>query len=150
LAVWNINAATDLIASMAQSTYISDSNSNHNLAAGNVSAENSEYARLLAEKISEVDSQMNNTQNQSGDAQNFNQAETDSSGNSMHMIETLRRIMPDGSIRIVTYKDGEAVSSMELKPHTVMTPDYSLPPDPSGEPGLKAEQRLSLAALLMA
>ncbi len=150
MAVWNVNAATDLISSMAQSTYISDSNANHNLAAGNVSAETSEYARILAEKISEVDSQMNNTQDQSQDAQNFNQAETDSSGNSMSMIETLRRIMPDGSIRIVTYKDGEAVSSMELKPHTVMTPDYSVPPDPSGEPNFKAEQRLSLAALLMA
>ena len=150
MGVWNINAATDLISSMAQSTYISDSNVNHNLAAGNVPAETSEYARILAEKISEVDSQMNNSQNQSNDAQNFNQSSTDSSGNSMSMIETLRRIMPDGSIRIVTYKDGEAVSSMELKPHTVMTPDYSLPPDPSGELNLKAEQRLSLAALLMA
>ena len=150
MGVWNINAATDLISSMAQSTYISDSNVTHNLAAGNVPTDTSEYSRILAEKISEVDSQMNNSQNQSNDAHNFNQSSTDSSGNSMSMIETLRRIMPDGSIRIVTYKDGEAVSSMELKPHTVMTPDYSLPPDPSGELNLKAEQRLSLAALLMA
>lgn len=150
MGVWNINAATDLISSMAQSTYISDSNVNHNLAAGNMPTDTSEYARILAEKISEVDSQMNNSQNQSNDAQNFNQSSTDSSGNSMSMIETLRRIMPDGSIRIVTYKDGEAIDSMELKPHTVMTPDYSLPPDPSGELNLKAEQRLSLAALLMA
>ena len=151
MGVWNINAATDLISSMAQSTIITESNVNNNLAAG-VAADTSDYARILAEKISEIDSQMNNTQNQSDNAQNnYSQNESKSSGNSMSAIETLRRIMPDGSIRIVTYEDGEIKGSLELRPHLVMTPDFSAPPNPtSGELDVKPEKRLSLAALLMA
>jgi hypothetical protein len=132
---------------MAQSTFITDTNAGNNLAAGNVT-DSSEYARILAEKIAEVDSEMNNTQNNSA-----NQQETASSGNnenSMTAIETLRRIMPDGSLKIVTYEDGKIVEQMKIRTHQVMKPDYSLPPDPVGNLQMKPEQRLSLAALLMA
>lgn len=147
MGIWNINATTDLIASMAQSTFITDSNSANNLAAGNVAGDSSDYARILAEKIAEVDSEMNNQQNNSASQQ---EGQVASNENSMGDIETLRRIMPDGSIRIVTYEDGQIVDEMKIRTHTVMTPDYSAPPAPDGEPALKEEQRLSLAALLMA
>lgn len=147
MGVWNINAATNLISSMAQSTLITDTNSANNIAAANVVNDSSDYAKILAEKIAEVDSNMNNQQNNSTSQQeNF----SSSSEKSVSNIETLRKMMPDGSIRIVTYKDGEIDGEVKLRTHVVMTPDYSAPPTPEGEPALKAEQRLSLAALLMA
>lgn len=147
MGVWDINAATNLISSMAQSTLITDTNTANNIAAGNVVNDSSDYAKILAEKIAEVDSNMNNQQNNSTSQQeNF----SSSSEKAVSNIETLRKIMPDGSIRIVTYKDGEVDSEVKIRTHLVMTPDYSAPPTPEGEPALKAEQRLSLAALLMA
>ena len=147
MGIWNINATTDLIASMAQSTFITDTNSANNIAAGNVVGDSSDYAKILAEKISEVNSEMNNQQNNSASHQESQAASTE---NSMSDIETLRRIMPDGSIRIVTYEDGQIVDQVKIRTHTVITPDYSAPPTPNGEPAVKEEQRLSLAALLMA
>lgn len=150
MGVWNINAATDLIASMAQSTVITDSNAINNLAAGNVGGEMSDYAKILAEKIAEVDSQMNNAQDNSANNYSSEQKAPSSSDNSMTMIETLRRIMPDGSLRIITYTDGQITDELKIKPHLVVKPDYSAPPTPDGEAALKDEKRLSLAALLMA
>ena len=91
--IWDINATTDLIASMAQSTFITDTNSANNIAAGNVVGDSSDYAKILAEKISEVNSEMNNQQNNSASQQESQAASTE---NSMSDIETLRRIMPDG------------------------------------------------------
>ena len=146
MGVWNIDAATNLISSMAQSTVITDTNTANNIAAGNVT-DSSDYAKILAEKIAEVDSKMNDKQNNSASQQD--NAAT-SGDNSMSNIETLRKIMPDGSIRIITYENGEIVEEQKIRTHLVMTPDYSAPPTPEGEPALKAEQRLSLAALLMA
>lgn len=148
MGVWNINAATDLISSMAQSTFITDTNSVNNLAAGNV-GEMSDYAKILAEKIAEADAGTNNQQNNST-SQQENNASTGENSNSMTAIETLRRIMPDGSLRIVTYQDGEIVDQVRIRPHLVVEPDYSAPPNPDGNSALKSEQRLSLAQLLMA
>ena len=149
MGVWNINAATDLISSMAQSTLITDSNSVNNLAAGNVTDDSSDYARILAEKIAEVNGGNNDQQNNSA-TQQENKSSTGESSESMPAIETLRRIMPDGSLRIVTYQDGEIVDQLRIRPHLIMKPDYSAPPDPNGDAALKGEQRLSLAQLLMA
>lgn len=149
MGVWNINAATDLISSMAQSTLITDTNSANNLAAGNV-GDSSDYARILAEKIAEVNGGKNDNQQNNSATQQENNSSTGESSNSMPAIETLRRIMPDGSLRIVTYQDGEIVDQLRIRPHLVMQPDYSAPPDPNGDAALKGEQRLSLAQLLMA
>ena len=152
MGIWNIDATTDLISSMAQSTFITDTNAANNLAAGNV-ADSSEYSRILAEKIAEVDSEMNNTQNNTANQQeNASSGSAGSSGDdkSTTAIETLRRIMPDGSLKIVTYEDGKIVSQLKIRPQLVMTPNYSLPPDPTGDLQLKPEQKLSLAAMLMA
>ena len=152
MGIWNIDATTDLISSMAQSTFITDTNAANNLAAGNV-ADSSEYSRILAEKIAEVDSEMNNTQNNTANQQeNASSGSAGSSGDdkSTPAIETLRRIMPDGSLKIVTYEDGKIVSQLKIRPQLVMTPNYSLPPDPTGDLQLKPEQKLSLAAMLMA
>lgn len=150
MGVWNINAATDLISSMAQSTVITDSNAINNLAAGNVVGEVSSYAKILSEKIAEVDSEMNNAQDNATSNYANQNGTSSSESNSMSMLETLRRIMPDGTLRIVTYKDGQIADEVRIKPHLVVTPDYSAPPTIDGEAALKDEKRLSLAALLMA
>lgn len=148
MGVWNINAATDLISCMAQSTFITDTNSVSNLAAGNV-GDSSDYAKILAEKIAEVNAGKNDTQQNNSANQQENKTSSGESSDSMPAIETLRRIMPDGSIRIVTYQDGEIVDQLRIRPHLVTKPDYSLPPEPNGEAALKDEYRLSLAQLLM-
>ena len=93
---------------------------------------------------------MDNAQDNSSNNFSSQQGTTSSDGNSMSMIETLRRIMPDGTLRIVTYKDGQMTDEMRIKPHLVVTPDYSAPPTPEGQTALQEEQRLSLAQLLMA
>lgn len=150
MGVWNINATTDLIASMAQSTVITDSNALNNLAAGHIANETSDYAKILAEKVAEIDSKMNNTNGNSANNYSAQQQAASSDSNSMSMIETLRRIMPDGTLRIVTYKDGQMTDELRIKPHVVVTPDYSAPPTPDGQTALNEEKRLSLAQLLMA
>lgn len=149
MGVWNVNAATDLIASLAQSTFITDTNSAANLSAVSAANGQSEYAKILAEKIAEVNAQGNNAQGNSANNSQSQQGTATSDENSMSMLETLRRIMPDGSLRIVTYKDGDVISQLKISPNMVMVPDYSAPPNPNGNEAMKPEYRLGLAALLM-
>lgn len=149
MGVWNVNATTDLIASLAQSTFITETNSAANLAAVSAANGQSEYAKILAEKIAEVNAQGNNAQGNSANNSQSQQGTATSDENSMSMLETLRRIMPDGSLRIVTYKDGDVISQLKISPNMVMVPDYSAPPDPTGNDAMKPEYRLGLAALLM-
>lgn len=149
MGVWNINATTDLIASLAQSTFITDTNSAANLAAINAANGQSDYAKILAEKISEINAQSNDAQKNSAGNSESQQETASKDENALSMLETLRRIMPDGSLRITTYKDGNIVSRTEIRPNMIMTPDYSLPPDPNGNAAMKPEYRLGLAALLM-
>lgn len=149
MGVWNVNATTDLIASLAQSTFITETNSAANLAAVSAANGQSEYAKVLAEKIAEVNAQGNNAQGNSANNSQSQQGTATSDENSMSMLETLRRIMPDGSLRIVTYKDGDVISQLKISPNMVMVPDYSAPPDPTGNDAMKPEYRLGLAALLM-
>lgn len=149
MGVWNINATTDLIASLAQSTFITDTNSAANLAAINAANGQSDYAKILAEKISEINAQSNDAQKNSAGNSESQQETANKDENALSMLETLRRIMPDGSLRITTYKDGNIVSRTEIRPNMIMTPDYSLPPDPNGNAAMEPEYRLGLAALLM-
>ena len=147
MGVWNINATTDLIASLAQSTFITDTNSAANLAANNAANGQLDYAKILAEKIAEVNAQHNDTQQNSAGNSESQMESAKKDENALSMLETLRRIMPDGSLRITTYKDGNIVSRTEIRPHMIMTPDYSAPPDSNGNEALKPEYRLGLAAL---
>ena len=143
MSVWNINYGTDLIASMAQLNFQTDSNSNSALS--NVAQVSSDYAKILAEKISEVEAAMKEAQdNAEKQQQNFSESST--SGKS---VETIKRLMPDGSIMITTYEDGEISSQVKKRPHLVPMPDYSAPPDASGKVATKMTQQFSAADLLM-
>ena len=142
--VWNVNYGTDLISGMAQSTFMTDSNTSAVINSSNTS---SEYAKILAEKIAEVDSEFEETKN---NLSNQNQPQTSSSKTSSS-LETIKRFMPDGSIMITTYDGSSIVQEIKLRPHLVPVNDYSAPPQPSGEPQIKMEvqQNLDLLSLLM-
>ena len=143
MGVWNVNYGTDLIASMSQLNFQTDSNNNSALT--NAAEISSEYAKILSEKISEVEAAMDEArENAEQQQQNFS-----SSSNSAKSIETVKRFMPDGSIMITTYEDGEISSQIKKRPHLVPMPDYSAPPDASGNVSTKMVQQFSAADLLM-
>lgn len=145
MSVWNINYTSDLIASMSQLTSMTDPNSIAETM--KVTGDSSDYAKILAEKISAVDAEMENTNN---NLENQQQAASDS-GKSSSVTETIKRFMPDGSIMVTTYDGGSIVQQMKIRPHLVPVPDYSAPPTPSGEPAMKLEarQNLDLLSLLV-
>lgn len=139
MGAWNINYGTDLIASMSQSTFANDTNNNS--AVTNNAGSSSDYAKILAEKVSEINEQFEDMQKNSQSRQN-------SQNSSPKNIETIKRFMPDGSIMITTYEDGKISSRIKKRPHLVPVADYSKP-SVNGEPAMKMVQQFSLADLLM-
>ena len=142
MSVWN-DYNVDLISSVAQSNFLPSNNS----AAINSNVP-SEYAKILAEKISEVDSEFKDAQ------ENLSSEQNQTSGgknNSSAATETIKRFLPDGSIMITTYEGSSIVQQIKLRPHLVPVKDYSAPPSPSGEQPVKFElqQSLDLLSLLM-
>ena len=137
MGVWNVNYGTDLISSMSQSNFMTDTNNN------SVSTEavkvSSDYATILAEKVSEINEQFEDMR------KNFESQHKTSAKN----IETVKRFMPDGSIMITTYEDGKISSRIKKRPHLVPVADFSAPPDANGEPAVKMQQSFSIADLLM-
>ncbi|MBQ7705692.1 MAG: hypothetical protein IJT73_09755 [Selenomonadaceae bacterium] len=140
MSAWNITAPADLIASLAQSS-ISQSNKN-TFAAVNSAGFNSDYAKILAAQLAQVDNEFKES------VQNLSE-ENLTTENTMPVIETIKRFRPDGSIMITTYKDGSIDSTTKIKPHLVPTPDYSAPKTPEGQTDIKYVQRFSLGELLM-
>ena len=139
----NLNRELDLISSAMQSTVLSQKISA-------TSSENfsSDYAKILSEKIAEVETEFEESKNNlSNQNQSFGGGE-DSSGAS---TETIKRFMPDGSILITTYDGSSIVQEIKLRPHLVPVADYSAQPTSSGEPAIKfvAKQNLDLLSLLM-
>lgn len=137
MSVWNINYGTDLISSKSQSVYQNESN---NSVAQSTEKVSSDYAQILAERISEIDQQFEDMR------ENLeNQQQT----NAMKVIHTKKRFMPDGSLMITTYEDGKITSQIKKRPHLVATPDYTAPPTADGKPAMKMESKLNLLDLLM-
>lgn len=60
--------------------------------------------------------------------------------------ETVRRILPDGSILISEYEDGKLVGRDRQKPHLKAVPDESAPPPPLAPDGtvLTTQQEMKL------
>ena len=143
MSAWNVNYGTDLIASMAQLNFQTDSNNNTNTT--NAAQVSSDYAKILAEKISEVETAMQEMQD---NARQQQQTFSDSS-TSAKSVETIKRFLPDGSIMITTYEDGEISSQIKKRPHLVPVADFSAPPSVSGEVAVKMEPHLNLMDLLM-
>lgn len=137
---WNITASKDLLATLAKVSI--SKNQSNNFSAVNSAGFSSDYAKILSEKIAEMQNEF-----KAASENNFNQGinvETN-----MPVIETVKRFRPDGSIMITTYKDGSIDSTQKIKPHLVPMPDYSAPPTPEGNTDIKYVQRFTLAELLM-
>lgn len=139
MGVWNVNYGTDLISSMAQSNFTTDTNNNP-VAADSVKV-SSDYAKILSEKISAINEQF-------ADIKKNLEEQTKNSYGSKD-IKTIKRFMPDGSLMITTYEDGKLASQIKKRPHLVPVADYSAPPTASGKPAIKMEEGFSVADLLM-
>ena len=140
----NTNYDLDLISSLAQSTFLTNQNS---VATNSVNV-SSDYAKILAEKISEVETEFEETEN---NLSNQNQSSGGGESSSANSVETVKRFMPDGSILITTYDGSSILQQTKLRPHLVPVADYSAPPTSTGEPEMKfeAKQNLDLLSLLM-
>lgn len=130
----------------------------------------SEYSKLLAEKISNVEAEiqsMAETREQLNeictlqeeltgevkldeDSGNANR-DSDSVASTPKPTETIKRFLPDGTIMVTTYEGSHVVEQVKHKPHMVSVPDYTAPPKPDGTVDTKfeARQSLDLALLLM-
>ena len=121
---------------------------------GNSTSTTESYSKILAEKLSNVEAdvkQMEETQAQLDELEQL-QAELTGNGNSIiPCVETVKRFMPDGSIMVTTYTDGEITSRVRHKPHMISVPDYTAPPKADGTVATKLEatQSFDLALLLM-
>lgn len=141
MSAWNISAPRELLASLAQSS-VSKNQSN-----SFTSANSSEYAKILAAQLAQVE---NEFQSASENSLSQNSAtEEISTSNSIPVIETIKRFRPDGTIMLTTYKDGKIDSTQRIKPHLVAVPDFNAPPTPEGTTDVKYVQRYTLAELLM-
>ena len=112
------------------------------------------YSKILAEKISNIDAdvkQMQETQAQLDELEQLQQELTGGGKSIIPCVETVKKFMPDGSIMVSTYTDGELTSRIRHKPHMTVVPDYTAPPKPDGTPATKLEatQNFDLALLLM-
>lgn len=143
MATANINYNLDLISSAKQSTFLSEKIPTTN--SGNFS---SDYAKILSEKIAEVETEFEESKN---NLSNQNQSFRGGNDSSATSTETIKRFMPDGSVLITTYDGSNIVQEIKLRPHLVPVADYSAPPTISGEPAIKfvAKQNLDLLSLLM-
>ena len=129
----------------------------------------SEYSKILAEKMSNVKrdvQQMEIIQEHLDEISDMHEELTgevkidEDSGNANRdsgsvsktvEVETIKRFMPDGSIMVTTYENGKVTEQVRHKPHMMVVPDYTAPPNPDGSPAteLKPYQNLDLEMLLM-
>lgn len=158
--IWEVtNPVASLSKRAAQNSY--HGNSNSSVA--------SEYSKILAEKISNVKTDMRRmeaVQDQldaiadlqeelTGEVkvdEDSGNANRDEAGVSISQpTETIKRFMPDGSIMITTYEGSKIVEQVRQRPHVVSVADYTAPPKPDGTVAtkLEAKQSLDLASLLM-
>ena len=120
---------------------------------GNSTDTTSSYSKILAEKISNIDAdvkQMEETQAQLDEIEQLQKDLTGGGNSIIPCVETVKRFMPDGSIMVTTYTDGEITSRVRHKPHMTVVADYTAPPKPDGTPATKLEatQNFDLALLL--
>ena len=117
---------------------------------------NSEYAKILAEKIAGARTEMEHMDELRAQLDEIAELHEELTGNrsdSSPSKETsvIKKFRPDGSILFLTVQDGEIVQIQKKKPHLVAVADPSAPLTISGRVATKLEARpqLDLAALLM-
>ena len=122
-----------------------------------VNSVKSDYAKILAEKLAtakDVMEQMNKIQEQLDLNHKLHEELTgkDQDGNtalsSLESTETVKRIMPDGSIRFLKIQDGQIVEQFVKKPHLIAVADPTAPPTPSGNTAVTMKPHEDLFSLL--
>ena len=117
----------------------------------------SDYAKILAEKLATAKNdmeQMNKIQEEldlnrklheelNGTSQDGNFAVS-----SIESTETIKRIMPDGSIRFLKIQDGQIVEQFVKKPHLIAVADPTAPLTPSGNTAVTMKPHEDLFSLL--
>ena len=120
----------------------------------------SDYAKILAEKIANAKDdmeKMNKMQEEldynrklQEELTGKNQDDDSTVSSNEEVTETIKRIMPDGSIRFLKIQDGEIVEQFTKKPHMIVVPDPTAPPTESGNTAvtMKVKPTLDLFDLL--
>ena len=132
--IWEVTNSAAVGKNSAQTSYKT---------AGGVS---SEYAKILAQKISNVESDVKEMEAVQEQLDEIDEMQVELAGNvnTFLSVEKVRRFMPDGSILVTTYTDGKVTEQFRKKPHMVPVPDFSAPPKVDGSPETKLEPRQSL------
>ncbi len=120
------------------------------------STANSAYAKILAEKIADARTEMEQMDAVRDQLDEIARLQAELTGNASGTskskeVSIIRRFKPDGSILFLTVQDGKIVQAVKKKPHLVAVADPSAPLTPSGQTAIKFEIRpqLDLAGLLM-
>ena len=113
----------------------------------------SDYAKILAEKLATAKDdmeQMNRIQEELDLNRKLHEelTGTNQEGSSSVSTETIKRIMPDGSIRFLKIQDGEVVEQFVKKPHMVAVVDPTAPPTASGETAVTMKPHQDIFSLL--
>lgn len=117
----------------------------------------SNYAKILAEKLATAKNDMEQM-NKIREELDFNHKlheeltgtnqDGSSALSSIESTETIKRIMPDGSIRFLKIQDGEIVEQFVKKPHLIAVADPTAPLTPSGNTAVTMKPHLDLFSLL--
>ena len=117
----------------------------------------SDYAKILAEKLATAKDDMERM-NKIQEELDYNRKlheeltgkikDEDSNASSSDSTETIKRIMPDGSIRFLKIQDGKIVEQFIKKPHLVAVADPTAPLTPSGNTAVTMKPHEDLFSLL--
>ena len=116
----------------------------------------SEYAKILAEKIADARTEMEQMDEIQAQLDEIAELHKELTGKSLDSspskeTSTIRKFKPDGSILFLTVQDGKTVQITKKKPHLVAVADPTAPLTPSGHTAVKLEQKpeIDFAGLLM-
>ena len=131
--IWEVTkSAADVRKNSAQSSYKS-------------TGVTSEYAKILAEKISGIEDDVKEMEKVQEQLDEIDELQKELAGSvNISSVEKIKRFMPDGSILVTTYEDGKVTEQFRKKPHMISVADYSVPPKVDGSPETKLEPRQSL------
>lgn len=116
----------------------------------------SEYAKILAEKIADARTEMEQTDEIQARLDEIAKLHEELTGKRLDSSPSkeksiVKRFMPDGSILFLTVQDGKTVQTFKKKPRLAVVSDPSAPLTPSGRTATKlvTKSQLDPADLLM-
>ncbi len=101
------------------STHSSITESGNGIVSVDSAATANAFKEILADKIDSIKDDTKRMQELRQEIQSLK--------DDRQITDIIRRIMPDGSVMITEYKDGEIVSRYRKKPHMIAVPDENAP-----------------------